>query len=332
MELEHLVKDADVDFLNKKIEGYLFQGKIIFNSNNALFVAFQRTKNTEVNEKTQRYAIKAYRYQTDIERERLDNEIHILQLFSNDSNIISYDGWFDLLFKKIQHRFIVMKYYDNLDLFDICVREQVFYNLPEEDCRYIAYQGLKILKLLKEKHIVHHDIKLDNFLILSKSPIKLLLSDFEYAEILTYDASTQFCGTPYIRAPEVLAEIPHDYAADMWSFGIVLHQILYGFTPFELFSECYDKNQLLWQIQNNPLERPETDPDEPEVSLSAWECVSSMLTIDPNDRTTAEKALKLDWFNDISDELIDTKAKVSAVKDETNQYANLTKDEKGDNI
>lgn len=326
----HIITDADVNFLNRKVKMFYFQGKIIFNSNNSLFVAYQRNKGLDA--KTQRYAVKAYRYQTDIQRESLDNEIGIIQLFSDDPNIISYDSYFDLLFNNVKHRFIVMKYYDNLDLFDLCCSGNNFNNLPEVKCCYIAYQALKVLKLLKERNVVHHDIKLDNFLVLSKSPIKLLLTDFEYAEVLTYDASTRFCGTPYIRAPEILKQKPHNYAADMWSFGIVLYQILYGYTPFDLDSRSEDTDALLKQIRNTPLEQPEPEPGKPEVSLNAWECVSSMLKINPKDRITAEDALQMDWFSDISDELMDTKAKVSDVISEKGKFDNLTKDEKGDNI
>lgn len=40
------------------------------------------------------------------------------------------------------------------------------------------------------------------------------------------------CGTPAYAAPEVLIGAGYNYKADIWSFGILICEILGGFTPF----------------------------------------------------------------------------------------------------
>ena len=53
------------------------------------------------------------------------------------------------------------------------------------------------------------------------------------AETSTPAASSQtMVGTPMYMAPEVLLGRPYGLAADWWSAGIVLHEILAGETPF----------------------------------------------------------------------------------------------------
>lgn len=40
------------------------------------------------------------------------------------------------------------------------------------------------------------------------------------------------CGTPQYAAPEVLIGTGYNYKADIWSFGVLICEILGGFTPF----------------------------------------------------------------------------------------------------
>ena len=40
------------------------------------------------------------------------------------------------------------------------------------------------------------------------------------------------CGTPAYAAPEVLIGAGYSYKADVWSFGILICELLGGFTPF----------------------------------------------------------------------------------------------------
>lgn len=41
------------------------------------------------------------------------------------------------------------------------------------------------------------------------------------------------CGTPVYIAPEILRDSGHSFEVDVWSFGILLCEIVSGMTPFQ---------------------------------------------------------------------------------------------------
>lgn len=56
------------------------------------------------------------------------------------------------------------------------------------------------------------------------------LVDFGFAKMLNKtDGRTQTnCGTPAYVAPEILKNIPYGYEVDVWSFGVLLVEIVSG--------------------------------------------------------------------------------------------------------
>ena len=49
---------------------------------------------------------------------------------------------------------------------------------------------------------------------------------------LKMDKARTNCGTPAYAAPEVLIGTDYSYKADIWSFGILICEMIGGFTPF----------------------------------------------------------------------------------------------------
>lgn len=46
------------------------------------------------------------------------------------------------------------------------------------------------------------------------------------------------CGTPGYAAPEVLTGVGYNYKADIWSIGILICEMIGGFTPFRTHDEA----------------------------------------------------------------------------------------------
>ena len=108
------------------------------------------------------------------------------------------------------------------------------YHYPEKITCKLVQKMLQSLKYLHFKHIVHCDLKLENFLFQSDSINSTLkLIDFGLAQRITPENPflSKPTGTPYYMAPEVLAG-KYDYKCDVWSIGVITFKLLCGSLPF----------------------------------------------------------------------------------------------------
>ena len=77
--------------------------------------------------------------------------------------------------------------------------------------------------------ILHRDIKPANVLRLDDG--RLVVSDFGLASLAPLGSATRFVGTPLYMAPEVVAGEPATRASDLFSLGLVLHELFFGRRP-----------------------------------------------------------------------------------------------------
>jgi serine/threonine protein kinase len=119
--------------------------------------------------------------------------------------------------------------------------------LPLEEALAIARQIADALEAAHEKGIVHRDLKPANIKIKPDGTVKVL--DFGLAKIAeqvaaagSSEASTvamgatvagQIMGTAAYMAPEQARGKAVDKRADIWAFGVVLHEMLTGRRLFE---------------------------------------------------------------------------------------------------
>lgn len=89
-----------------------------------------------------------------------------------------------------------------------------------------AYEELYANKIL------HRDLKPSNILFHDG---KIKLADFGFCKQLLKeeDIGNSIIGTPAYMAPEIIQGHTYDYRADLWSLGIILYQMVYGFLPYE---------------------------------------------------------------------------------------------------
>ncbi|XP_064780889.1 cGMP-dependent protein kinase 1 isoform X1 [Oncorhynchus masou masou] len=84
---------------------------------------------------------------------------------------------------------------------------------------------------LHKKGIMYRDLKPENLMLDAKGYVKLV--DFGFAKELVQGNKTySFCGTPEYMAPEIIQNQGHDFAADFWSLGILVYELLVGSPPF----------------------------------------------------------------------------------------------------
>ena len=145
-----------------------------------------------------------------------------------------------------------------------------------EDCRAAVRLVCQVAAALEAVHghgIVHRDLKPGNILLDAKG--ESLLTDFglarseHEAEHLT--AEGQLVGTPSYMAPEqvALGFGPPSPATDIYSLGVVLHQLVTGRLPFEggLWTVLYRVGQ---ETPAPPTQlRPDLDPALEAILLKA---------------------------------------------------------------
>ncbi|XP_053327733.1 mitogen-activated protein kinase kinase kinase 13 [Spea bombifrons] len=115
--------------------------------------------------------------------------------------------------------------------------------------------GMNYLHLHK---IIHRDLKSPNVLVTHTDTVKI--SDFGTSKELS-DKSTKmsFAGTVAWMAPEVIRNEPVSEKVDIWSFGVLLWELLTGEIPYK----DVDSSAIIWGVGSNSLHLPvpSTCPD-----------------------------------------------------------------------
>jgi len=133
---------------------------------------------------------------------------------------------------------------------------------------------------------VHRDLKPENILLDERGHIRLI--DFGFAKKLTRDRTYSMCGTPEYIAPEVILNRGHAKAADMWSLGVVVYEMITGMPPF-----LADPNHTVFErIINSEPQYPES------MDALARDFVQRLLERD-SERRLVSNVRAHPWFSGI---------------------------------
>lgn len=190
----------------------------------------------------------------------------------NHPNIVTTQG----SYQEGEQHYIVMEYVSGGSLRDL-IRNQS--PLPIQRVLEIALEVSDALARVHQMGIIHRDIKPANVLIAQDGTPRL--SDFGVAHVSdgTRITETGFVfGTYAYVSPEACYGDELDARADIWSFGVMLYEMLTGEVPF------YETNPAA--IVTAILTKPPADirTRRPDIPEALAELVHRMLEKDPNHR------------------------------------------------
>jgi len=164
----------------------------------------------------------------------------------------------------------------------------------EHKAQFVAAELVLALEYLHSRGVVYRDLKPDN--ILFDKDGHICLTDFGVSKIIGSDTMMMQTGVgnPAYSAPEVLEALGYTRSVDWWSLGVILYQMLLGFTPFEYQD---DFGELIRNILNCRILYPEEL-----VSHNSRSLLESLLQRNPKQRIEQVDEIKhhpffngIDW-------------------------------------
>jgi serine/threonine protein kinase len=155
--------------------------------------------------------------------------------------------------------FICMAYYDGETLRDRIRRNP----LSIEEAIGIAAQIGEGLARAHAAGIVHRDMKPANIMITGKGTVKIL--DFGLAKLSGRTRQTRrgiALGTVAYMSPEQARGAPMDHRTDIWSFGVILYEMLTSVPPFR---GDYDQAVVYLILNQDPEPVTSIRPDVPDT-------------------------------------------------------------------
>ncbi|KAG9670924.1 Pkinase-domain-containing protein, partial [Aureobasidium melanogenum] len=193
-------------------------------------------------------------------------------------------------FQDSKNLYMVMDFIEGGELFSLLRKSQRF---PNPVAKFYAAEVTLALDYLHSMDIIYRDLKPENLLLDRHGHLKI--TDFGFAKEVP-DITWTLCGTPDYLAPEVVSSKGYNKSVDWWSLGILIFEMLCGFTPF------WDSGSPL-KIYENILRGRVKYP--PYVHPDAQDLLSKLITHDLTKRLGnlhggSKDVMQHPWFAEVT--------------------------------
>jgi len=254
-----------------------------------------------------------------VERANILKEVQIMRQLDHPNVVKLVD-----FTESRQYYYIVLELCPGGELFHQIVRLTYF---SEDLSRHVIVQVAQALEYLHEEAgVVHRDIKPENLLfyptpfVPTKNPKprgpddedkadegefipgvgaggigQIKIADFGLSKVIWDSQTMTPCGTVGYTAPEIVKDERYSKSVDMWALGCVLYTLLCGFPPF------YDESI---QVLTEKVARGQytfLSPWWDDISKSAQDLVSHLLTVDPEKRYDIKQFLNHPWIRKVNE-------------------------------
>jgi len=157
--------------------------------------------------------------------QRFVQEFDIISSIDHPNVVKIYDRGFS-----DRHAYIAMEYFPDGSLVEVISK-----GLSARQALSLLAQAASALREVHGRGIVHRDIKPGN--LMARADGSIVLADFGIAKRLGDDLGRtrqgELYGTPYYVSPEQIEGSPATMRSDIYSLGIIFHEMLTGQRPFE---------------------------------------------------------------------------------------------------
>ncbi|XP_051873954.1 serine/threonine-protein kinase 17B-like [Pristis pectinata] len=215
------------------------------------------------------------------------HEIAILEMAKSNPRVIDlYE-----VYETNNEIILVLEYAAGGEIFNLCVADRDEAPTEKEVIRLLQ-QTLEGVAFLHRNNIVHLDLKPQNILLTSSSPLgDIKIVDFGLSRrVGSVGELREITGTPEYIAPEILNYEPISTETDMWSIGVLVYMMLTGESPFQ----GEDKQETFLNISQVNVDY--SDEIFEGISKTAVEFIQQLLVKKPEDRSNAEACLFHPWL------------------------------------
>ncbi|XP_006660922.2 serine/threonine-protein kinase STY46-like [Oryza brachyantha] len=168
--------------------------------------------------------LKPERINSDMQRE-FAQEVYIMRKVRH-KNVVQFIG----ACTKPPNLCIVTEYMSGGSVHDYLHKHKGVFKLPA--LLGVSVDVSKGMSYLHQNNIIHRDLKTANLLMDENGTVKV--ADFGVARVKAQSGvMTAETGTYRWMAPEVIEHKPYDHKADVFSFGILMWELLTGKIPYE---------------------------------------------------------------------------------------------------